>query len=88
MRCTPSYGEVRKSLAERDGVPIYAVFTNEQLAEIVRRDVSSVAELSKMRGVGKSKIDKYSASILQAMSAARKTDSNVEHNGQAIEGES
>ncbi|MEO1616730.1 MAG: HRDC domain-containing protein [Planctomycetota bacterium] len=79
---------MRKSLAERDGVPIYAVFTNEQLAEIVRRDVSSVTEFSKIRGVGKSKIDKYSGSILKAMSAARKTDSNVEHDGQAIEGKS
>ena len=28
--------ELRKELAEREGVPVYAVFTNEQLAEFAR----------------------------------------------------
>src|SRR3990167_3818425 len=29
----------RKSVAEHEGVPVYAVFTNEQLAEIARRRI-------------------------------------------------
>jgi superfamily II DNA helicase RecQ len=42
---------LRKMLAEKGGVPAYALFTNEQLAELVRRRVVSLSARSKMNGV-------------------------------------
>jgi superfamily II DNA helicase RecQ len=51
--------EVRKELAERDGVPVYAVFTNEQIAEMVTRKANSLAALRQIDGVGDSRIEKY-----------------------------
>lgn len=54
----------RKAWAERDGVPPYAVFTNEQLAAIAQRRVTSLAALGDIAGVGKAKLDKYGRDVL------------------------
>lgn len=50
---------LRKSLSEQEGVPAYALFTNEQLAEMVRSRVDSLAKLGAIDGVGKARIEKY-----------------------------
>ena len=56
--------EVRKELAERDGVPVYAVFTNEQIAEMVKNKPSSLAALRKIDGVGDARVEKYGERFL------------------------
>lgn len=60
----------RKALATADGVPQYQVFTNEQLAEIVRRRPGTAAELGAIPGVGEKRLDKYAEPILEALRAA------------------
>ena len=35
-RCSPSSRNLRRNMAEREGAPAYALFTNEQLAEVVK----------------------------------------------------
>ena len=62
--------DTRNALAERDGVPPYAVFTNEQLAEVVRRKVTSTAGLAQIEGVGPARIEKYGAALLAALPPA------------------
>lgn len=57
----------RKALAEAEGVPAYAVFTNEQLAEIVRRAPATVADLRSIEGVSDVRIGKYGEAMLQAL---------------------
>lgn len=59
--------EVRKELAERDGVPVYAVFTNEQIAEMVTRKANSLAALRQIDGVGDSRIEKYGDRFVTAL---------------------
>ncbi len=56
--------DLRKVTAERDGVPPYAVFTNEQLAEMVKRNVRTNAELGRIDGVGPARIEKYAVPFL------------------------
>ncbi len=56
---------LRKTLAEQEGVPAYALFTNEQLAEMVRHRVTSVAQLREIAGVGAARVEKYGTSFLQ-----------------------
>lgn len=51
----------RKTLAEQDSVPAYAVFTNEQLAKIVTERVKTEKELAAIEGVGENKVSKYGA---------------------------
>ncbi|MCP4700891.1 MAG: hypothetical protein GY862_29160 [Gammaproteobacteria bacterium] len=51
---------LRKEIAERENnVPLYALFTNEQLAEMVQKRVSSLAAQGDIDGVGKARLDKY-----------------------------
>ena len=55
---------LRKRLAERDGVPPYAVFSNEQLAAIARARPQSAAALARFPGVGKARLEKYGPALL------------------------
>ncbi|MCP4217393.1 MAG: hypothetical protein GY765_22310 [bacterium] len=66
---------LRKNLSERDGVPAYVLFTNEQFAEMVRNRISTPAGLSTVTGVGKSRITKYGTDLLVILKEAyRKKD--------------
>ena len=55
---------LRKALAEREGLPAYALFTNEQLAEMVRQRVASLAALQAIDGIGETKTQKYGEAFL------------------------
>jgi superfamily II DNA helicase RecQ len=60
----------RKELADAEGVPAYALFTNEQLAEMVQRRVLSATELRAIAGVGESRVDKYGGDFLRILAEA------------------
>jgi superfamily II DNA helicase RecQ len=51
--------EIRKKIAEKEGVPPYAVFTNEELAEMAKLEKRDVASIQKINGIGVKKIEKY-----------------------------
>ena len=57
----------RKGVAEKEGVPVYVVFTNEQLAEMVKKKVSSKAALKEIEGVGEARVEKYGDAVLERM---------------------
>ena len=59
--------EWRKGVAEKEGVPVYVVFTNEQLAEMVKTKASSKAALKEIEGVGEARVEKYGAALLERM---------------------
>lgn len=65
--------DVRKELAERDGVPVYAVFTNEQIAAMVTTKADSLAALQKIDGVGASRLEKYGERIVAALLQGERT---------------
>lgn len=52
--------EWRKETAEKEAVPVYTVFTNEQLAKIACNRISTVDALREIEGVGEARIRKYS----------------------------
>jgi len=58
---------LRKELAEREGVPAYALFTNEQLAAMVQGRVRTAAALGEIEGVGKARVEKYAADFLRVL---------------------
>ena len=62
--------DLRKALAERDGVPVYSVFTNEQLAAMVQRPVTTLAGLEAIDGVGRGRLEKYGAAVLAVLTQA------------------
>lgn len=58
---------LRKQLADREGIPAYAVFTNEQLAAMVRQRVATPTSLRAVAGVGEARATKYDAEFLAIM---------------------
>ena len=62
--------DLRKRLSEQEGVPPYALFTNEQLAEMVRKKVRSPSELAKIDGVGAARLEKYGRAFLEVLRTA------------------
>lgn len=58
---------LRKALAEAEGVPAYTLFTNEQLAEIVQRQVRTREALGQISGVGAARVEKYGESVLSLL---------------------
>ncbi len=55
---------LRKELADREAVPAYALFTNEQLAAMVRGKMTTAAQLGAIPGVGAARLEKYGAAFL------------------------
>lgn len=51
--------EIRKSLAVEDAVPAYAIFTDAELAKISKLQPIDDKAIQELKGVGKSRIDKY-----------------------------
>lgn len=63
--------DLRKRLAEQQGVPLYALFTNEQMAAMVQQRVSTPAQLQEIDGVGEGRVEKYGRAFLDALAQAR-----------------
>jgi superfamily II DNA helicase RecQ len=61
--------EKRRELAQRDGVQVYTIMTNEQLAEMVRLKVNDLAGLRKIDGIGEARIEKYGEDMLSVIGA-------------------
>ena len=59
--------ELRKRIANENGVPVYVVFSNEQLAQIVQQRVTSKAALEAVVGAGDAKIEKYGEAFIEAV---------------------
>jgi len=56
--------DLRKEMAQTEAVPVYALFTNEQLAQMVQRRCHSRDDLAQIEGIGESKLDKYAERLL------------------------
>lgn len=51
--------EVRKFLAQEEGVPAYAIFTDKELAAIAKIERLTAAAMKEVKGVGEKKVEKY-----------------------------
>lgn len=71
--------DLRKQIAESEGVPAYALFTNEQLAAMVQRGVRTPQELAGIDGVGPSRVEKYGPVFLEVLRAGAPTNAGGEH---------
>jgi superfamily II DNA helicase RecQ len=57
----------RKSIAEGEGIPAFAVFTDAELAEMARLDELTKSSMQQVKGVGEKKAEKYAAQLIKAM---------------------
>lgn len=63
----------RKGRAAADGVPVYVVFSNRELAGIARARPASRAALAAVEGVGDAKAGRYGKEILRLLAPATVT---------------
>jgi len=63
--------DLRKRLAEQQGVPLYALFTNEQMAAMVQQRVSTRDQLAEIDGVGEGRVEKYGQAFLEQLEQAQ-----------------
>jgi len=59
--------ELRKAIAEKEGLPPYALFTNEQLAAMVTRKAVTLAAIGQIEGVGAARLEKYGEAFLKVL---------------------
>ncbi len=63
--------ELRKDLADEQGVPPFVIFHDATLVEMIRAQPSSPAELLQVSGVGSSKLEKYGQAFLDELARQR-----------------
>jgi superfamily II DNA helicase RecQ len=74
--------ELRKELAQKDGVPVYQIFNNDQLARMVVDRATTKAALEKIEGVGEAKLAKYGSRFLDLLN--KSMESQDETSGPAV----
>ncbi len=57
--------ELRKKMAEAEAVPVYAICTNEQLADMARNRPASIKAIKKIPGFGDAKTKKYGSAFIK-----------------------
>lgn len=61
---------LRNELADKEGAPPYVVLSNEQLAELVKRRVTTEAAMREIAGIGDARIKKYGQLFLSLLQEA------------------
>ena len=56
--------DARKRLADSEGVPVYTIFSNEQLADLARRRPATLEAMGATGGVGPARLEKYGPHLL------------------------
>ncbi len=65
FKCFAELRDLRASAARQEGIALYSIFTNEQLAQIVQQRIVSKTALLALNGVGQTRVDKYAEPFLQ-----------------------
>jgi len=73
----------RKELANAEAMPVYAICTNRQLAEMAQRRVASVADVKKIEGLGDAKGGKYGPAFVEVIGAAANAAQGSEESDEA-----
>lgn len=63
--------EWRKQAAGIEAVPVYTIFTNEQLAAISQKRTASLADLKTIEGIGDSRVSKYGEAVIRIVTVEK-----------------
>ena len=59
--------DLRKKISDKEGIPAYAVFTNEQLAALVQMEHPNKRAMAALEGVGEGRLEKYGDAFLNLL---------------------
>ena len=66
--------EWRRARAKEQGVPPYVIFHDSTLREVAARQPISLTELSKIEGIGDTKLERHGESLLSALARAKEIE--------------
>ncbi len=66
--------EWRTIKARQEGIPPYLILNNRQIAQIVKLEIQTNTELSKINGIGEAKIKRYCTDILKVLNKFLKAE--------------
>ncbi|MDR0300837.1 MAG: HRDC domain-containing protein [Treponema sp.] len=55
---------LRKEIADKAGIPVYAVFTNDHLAGMVKKPPKTAKDLLSISGIGESRVKQYGEAVI------------------------
>jgi superfamily II DNA helicase RecQ len=55
---------LRKEIADKSGIPVYAVFTNDQLASMVKKPPKTPKDLLSISGIGEARVKQYGETFI------------------------
>ena len=64
----------RKEIAEKQGIPVYAVFTNDQIAAMIKKPPKTASDLLSIAGVGEARVKQYGEAFLNFFTEAEKDE--------------
>jgi superfamily II DNA helicase RecQ len=56
--------EIRKAISKEEAIPAYAIFTDEELANLAKLPELTAVSMKSVKGVGEKKIEKYADRFL------------------------
>lgn len=65
--------DLRKAVSDKEAIPAYSIFTNEQLAAMVTGKMDTLTALGTIPGVGAARLDKYGAVFLASLTGKEAT---------------
>ncbi len=68
--------EWRKFAAAQENIPMYVILTNEQMAKIVEKRITTKAVLREIEGIGDARVKKYGEAVIGIMSEIFKGTEN------------
>lgn len=64
--------EIRKQIAQDEAIPAFAVFTDEELAELAKLPEFTLSKMKTIKGIGDKKVEKYGEKFTKAIEADEK----------------
>ena len=59
--------EIRKKIATEEGLPAYAIFTDEELSNIAKLEEITASKMQTIKGIGEKKVEKYAQRFIAAL---------------------
>lgn len=69
--------KIRKSIADEEAVPAYAIFTDAELAELAKLKTLSLEAMQSIPGIGKKKIEKYANRLIKDMNGEKNEENRA-----------
>lgn len=56
--------KIRKQLSNEEGLPAFAIFTDEELAEMAKVEVLTTEAMKKIKSIGEKKVERFAAHFI------------------------